>query len=81
MKKNKKDLSDSSEKRKKQTTSIAKYSGLAFQMIAIILLVLYGGIRLDDYLQKEFPLFTFIGAISGVILSLYFVLKDFLKKK
>ncbi|BAX80125.1 AtpZ/AtpI family protein [Labilibaculum antarcticum] len=76
MKKRKKDLSNSFEKRKKQTTSIAKYSGLAFQMIAIILLVLYAGMKLDDYLENEFPLFTIIGAFGGVVLSLYFALKD-----
>jgi F0F1-type ATP synthase assembly protein I len=76
MKKSKRDLNDSFEKRKKQTTSLAKYSGLAFQMIAIILLVLYGGMKLDKYLENEFPLFTIIGAFGGVVLSLYFALKD-----
>ncbi|MFA9371765.1 MAG: AtpZ/AtpI family protein [Labilibaculum antarcticum] len=76
MKKRKKHLSNSFKNRKKQTTSIAKYSGLAFQMIAIILLVLYGGMKLDDYLENEFPLFTIIGAFGGVVLSLYFALKD-----
>lgn len=81
MRKNKKKQERILHKGKKQANNIAKYSGLAFQMIAIILLVLYGGIKLDNHLQKEFPLFTFIGAISGVVLSLYVVLKDFLKKK
>lgn len=81
MKKNKKDPINTFEKQKKQTSSIAKYSGLAFQMIAIILLVLYGGIKLDEYLERDFPLFTIIGAFLGVILSLYFALKDLLKKK
>ena len=80
MKKNKKDQENTLEKRKKQVTSIAKYSGLAFQMIAIILLVLFGGIKLDQFLEREFPLFTIIGAFLGVILSLYFALKDLLRK-
>ncbi|MBL4559517.1 MAG: AtpZ/AtpI family protein [Labilibaculum sp.] len=79
MKKNKEDLTDSFEKRKKKTTSLAKYSGLAFQMIAIILLVLFGGIKMDEYLGNEFPLFTIIGAFGGVVLSLYFALKDLFK--
>lgn len=81
MKKNKKDRSDSFEKRKNQTTSLAKYSGLAFQMIAIILLVLFGGYKLDGYMENEFPLFTIIGAFGGVVLSLYFALKDLLRNK
>jgi len=76
-----KNNSDKEDSKKKQFTGVLKYSGLAFQMIAIILLVLYGGMKLDEYLEKEFPLFTFLGAISGVVLSLYFVLKDLLNKK
>ncbi len=81
MKKNKKEPINTLENRKKQTSSIAKYSGLAFQMIAIILLILFGGIKLDEFLERDFPLFTFLGAIMGVVLALYFVLKDLLKKK
>lgn len=81
MKKNKKDRVDTFGKRKKQVGSIAKYSGLAFQMIVIILLVLYGGMKLDEFLEREFPLFTIIGAFLGVVLSLYFALKDLLRNK
>lgn len=80
MKKNKGE-NNSFDKKKKQITGVLKYSGLAFQMIVIILLVLYGGIKLDEFLGKEFPLFTIIGAFLGVILALYFALKDFLKMK
>ena len=76
-----KNKSDKEDSKKKQFTGVLKYSGLAFQMITIILIVLYGGMKLDEYLENEFPLFTFLGAISGVVLSLYFVLKDLLNKK
>ncbi|MCT4603886.1 MAG: AtpZ/AtpI family protein [Marinifilum sp.] len=69
------------DKKGKQLSGIIKYSGLAFQMIVVILVVLYGGIKLDEYLQKEFPLFTFIGSILGVFLALYFAIKDFIKMK
>ncbi|MGQ1910684.1 AtpZ/AtpI family protein [Marinifilum sp. RC60d5] len=68
-------------KAKKQVDGIIKYSGLAFQMIVIILMVLYAGFKLDEYLQNEFPLFTIIGAFLGVILSLYFALKDLIRMK
>ena len=70
----------SSSNNKKQLTGVIKYSGLAFQMIVVILLVLYGGMKLDQYLEREFPLFTILGAILGVFFSLYFALKDLLKK-
>lgn len=69
------------EKKRKQLSGVIKYSGLAFQMIVVILIVLYGGMKLDEYLEKEFPLFTILGAFLGVILSLYFALKDFIKMK
>jgi len=76
-----KDTDNSFSKKKKQLDGVLRYSGLAFQMMAIILVVLYAGIRLDRYLANEFPWFTIIGAIGGVFLSLYFVLRDLLKPK
>lgn len=69
------------EKKKRQLRDVARYSGLAFEMIAIILLVLFAGMQADKYLENEFPGFTALGAFMGVILSLYVVLKDLLKKK
>ncbi len=69
-----------SEKKKRQLRETARYSGLAFQMIVIILLVLFAGMQADKYLENDFPGFTVFGAFLGVILSLYISLKDFLKK-
>ncbi|WP_209319759.1 AtpZ/AtpI family protein [Ancylomarina longa] len=79
MSKKNKDTENSFSKKKKQLDGVLRYSGLAFQMMAIILVVLYAGIKLDQYLGNEFPLFTIIGAIGGVFLSLYFALRDLLK--
>lgn len=67
------------EKKKKQVTSLARYSALAFQMLAIILLFVFGGIKLDAYFQLTFHWFTLIGTILGFVLSLYYSLKDLLK--
>jgi len=69
-----------SEKKKKQLREAARYSGLAFQMIAVILLVLFAGLQADKYFGNEFPGFTVFSAFLGVILSLYIALKDFLGK-
>jgi len=79
--KKKQSNSNDSEKKRKQLSEVARYSGLAFQMIAIILLVLFAGMQDDKYLGNEFPLFTVLGAFLGVILSLYISLKDFIGKK
>ena len=76
-----KSKSNNKDKKRQQITGILKYSGLAFQMIVVILVVLYAGMKLDEYLEKEFPLFTVISAFLGVVLALYFALKDFIKMK
>ncbi|MDA9952351.1 MAG: AtpZ/AtpI family protein [Chitinophagales bacterium] len=56
-----------------------KYSGMAFQMIATILLGLGIGYFLDDYLGTE-KIFTAIFTLLFVIASIYLTLKDFIKK-
>ncbi len=54
-----------------------KYTGMAFQMVAIIGLSVWGGMRLDAWLGMKFPVFLvvlsvlgFVGAILAVIKSL-----------
>ncbi|MBT3210111.1 MAG: AtpZ/AtpI family protein [Bacteroidetes bacterium] len=69
-------------KNKKQKNSLnnyAKYSGIAFQMLTIILIGVFGGIKLDEFLSFEFPLFTLIFTILAVALSIYYTIKDLLK--
>lgn len=78
---NKEEDKDPVKETSKQMAKYARYSGLAFQMIAVVLIVLYGGIKLDEYLEFEFPLFTILGAIIGVVLAIYYAVKDFLRMK
>jgi len=59
----------------------AKYSTIAFQMIAIILVGVFGGIKLDQIVKIEFPVFTVVLTIVSVILSMYYAIKDLLKMK
>lgn len=65
---------------KKRLNDYARYSGMAFQMIAIILIGVFAGIKLDEYLSLKFPVFTLLLTLLSVFLSMYFVMKDFLKK-
>jgi F0F1-type ATP synthase assembly protein I len=62
-------------------SNYAKYTGIAFQMIAIILLGVYGGIQLDKLVRMEFPLFTVLLTVLSVILSIYYVIHDLIKIK
>jgi hypothetical protein len=60
----------------KKLNIVAKYSTMAFQMVIIIGLGVYGGIKLDDWLHMRFPVFTLILSLAGVALSIYYFIKD-----
>ena len=65
---------------KKKIFDYAKYSGIAFQFAALIGLGFYGGSRLDKYLYLQKPIFAAVFAFMGVIMGMYFAIKDFIKK-
>ncbi|MGE4290280.1 MAG: AtpZ/AtpI family protein [Salinivirgaceae bacterium] len=57
----------------------ARYSGLAFEMLGIIALGTWGGIKLDEHYSGEFPLWTLVLSLFSVFVALYLVLKDLLR--
>lgn len=65
--------------KKKSLEDYAKYSSIALQMLAIILLGVFGGIKIDEWLGLEFPVFTLIFSLLSVIFAIYYVIKDLLK--
>ena len=65
---------------KKQLNNYAKYSSLGFQMVVIILIGVFGGLKLDKYLAWKIPVFTVVFSLLSVALAIYFAIKDFLKK-
>jgi F0F1-type ATP synthase assembly protein I len=68
-------------KRAKSLSDYARYSGMAFQMITIILLGVFGGMQLDKRLKINFPLFTVVLSFLAVILAMYYGVKDFIRTK
>lgn len=56
-----------------------KYTGLAFQMIAVILVLTWGGIKLDKLIGLSTPVFTIILSLLGVFAGIYIAVKDFIK--
>lgn len=72
--KNKKD-------KKKLLEGYAKYSTIAFQMIVIILLGVFGGLELDKLTGWEIPVFTVVLSLLSVVLAIYYVTKDLMKGK
>ncbi len=65
--------------RNKGIHDFARYSGIAFQMIAIILITTWGGRELDKITHFKTPVFTIILSLLGVFAAIYTVVKDFIK--
>ena len=59
----------------------SKYSSIAAQMLVVILLGVFGGIKLDEWIGWNFPVLTVILSILAVIFAIYLVTKDLLKKE
>lgn len=58
----------------------ARYTNLAFQMFAIIGIGVFGGLKLDQWLQLRFPVFTLILSILSVAIAIYSAIKDLIRK-
>ena len=57
----------------------AKYSGIGVQMVIIILITVWGGIKLDKLFLLETPVFTIILSLLGVAAAIYTAIKDFIR--
>ena len=58
---------------KKPLPDYAKFSGIAVQMIAIIVAGTYGGLKLDQLARFRFPLFTILLSLASVFFAIYLV--------
>jgi len=72
---------DKKNQKKNYLNNYARYSSIAFQMLFIILLGVFGGIKIDEWLDLSFPVFTVILSILAVVAAIYYVTREFLKKK
>jgi F0F1-type ATP synthase assembly protein I len=57
----------------------SRYSGIAFQMIGIILITVWGGVKLDKLTGWHTHVFTIILSLLGVFAAIYTAIKDFIK--
>lgn len=60
---------------KKPANSYLKFSGMGFQMIAIIGLFTWGGYKIDESAQHPVKWVTAIFSLTGVFISLYLVIR------
>ena len=58
----------------KPMNAYAKYSSVGFQMIAIIGVFTYAGLKIDEHAHHEVKWVTAILSLSGVFISLYIVI-------
>ncbi len=65
---------------KNSLSNYAKYSGIAFQMAAVIFVGTWGGYKLDALFKFENHILTLILSLLSVVLAIYVAVKDFLKK-
>jgi F0F1-type ATP synthase assembly protein I len=73
----------SSSTKKKQPddkVSSMRYASMATQMGVIITLGVFGGYKLDKYLELKTPIFTLVLSLLSVGVAIYLSIKDFLKK-
>lgn len=68
------------DKDKKNSSSALKYTGLAFQMLAIIALGVFAGVNLDQYFKTP-DIFTVVLSLLSVTAGIYIVIRDFIKLK
>lgn len=59
--------------------AVAKYSGIAFQMLATIGLSAWAGVWLDGHYRTKTPWFTIGLMLLGVLVALYQVIRSLTK--
>jgi F0F1-type ATP synthase assembly protein I len=65
----------SSQKAHKPFSDYVKYVHISFQMMAIMGIGVWLGIKLDTYFQVNFPIFLCILALASTIYAIYFIIK------
>ena len=75
----KKEPKKSPEDRTSNSRKFIQYTDVAFRMIAIILVGVFGGKKLDEWLSTE-PFLTLFGSLFGTGAAIYIIIKGVSKK-
>ncbi|MEO1652836.1 MAG: AtpZ/AtpI family protein [Bacteroidota bacterium] len=62
--------------KRKSLNNYVKFSGMAFQMIAVIGLFVWGGMQLDAYFQLSFPAFLVGLSLTGVLIAMLQIIRS-----
>ncbi len=69
------DENDEKDKLAKTYSEIGPYLGLGFQLAASIVIMLFLGIKLDEYLESK-PIFTILFSMFGGFAGIYNVIRS-----
>lgn len=64
-----------------KNSNMMRYMGLGTQMMALMLVAVWGGIKLDKLLGMKFPLFLISFPLVALFISLWQLIKEFNKPK
>lgn len=76
----KKPIETPQQQKQNQLNSYLRYSGLAFQMMAVIGLAVWGGMKLDAWLNMRFPVFLVTLTLMSVAATLVITIKSLPKE-
>jgi ATP synthase protein I len=68
------------DRKKQQLNSYARYSGMGLQMLAIIMVGVFGGYKLDQWMHTG-PILTILLSILSVSAAIYSVTRNLLRRK
>jgi len=71
-------MSEKKSKKNQRLRNTGKYLGLSSQMLIILFIGIFGGVKLDEFVKWEYPIFTIILSTLALILAIYYAIKDFL---
>ena len=64
------------DKAPKKLNAYAKYSSIGIQMGVVITIGTFGGLKIDQYLNFSFPIFTLVLSLASVAAAVYLAIKD-----
>lgn len=68
-------------KQPENSNAYMRYATMGTQMLVIICIGVFGGYKLDKWLEFKIPVFTLLLSLLSVFAAIYLSVKDLIKKK
>ena len=62
-------------KHSKLLSSYIHYASLSFQMMAIMSIAVWAGLKLDKFFQLNFPVFLILLSLGATVLTIYLLIR------